>query len=68
MHFSFPVLVGFCFLLRCASLNVTFLSYHVPLTEAVAGMFLTMAGITLCVISSVDDKDAGKQDMTQAVH
>ncbi|KAM8737544.1 transmembrane protein 234 isoform 1-T1 [Acanthopagrus schlegelii] len=36
--------------------------------QAVAGMFLTMAGITLCVISSVDDKDAGKQDMTQAVH
>ncbi|XP_036927098.1 transmembrane protein 234 isoform X2 [Acanthopagrus latus] len=36
--------------------------------QAVAGMFLTMAGITLCIISSVDDKDAGKQDMTQAVH
>uniref|UniRef100_A0A671V9I5 Transmembrane protein 234 n=1 Tax=Sparus aurata TaxID=8175 RepID=A0A671V9I5_SPAAU len=36
--------------------------------QAVAGMFLTMAGITLCVISSIDDKDAGKQDMTQAVH
>ncbi|XP_073340409.1 transmembrane protein 234 [Pagrus major] len=36
--------------------------------QAVAGMFLTMAGITLCVISSIDDKDAGKHNMTQAVH
>ncbi|XP_008294492.1 transmembrane protein 234 [Stegastes partitus] len=26
--------------------------------QAVVGMFLTMAGITLCVISSVEDKDA----------
>ncbi|XP_036927103.1 transmembrane protein 234 isoform X6 [Acanthopagrus latus] len=42
--------------------------YTLSTTEAVAGMFLTMAGITLCIISSVDDKDAGKQDMTQAVH
>lgn len=30
--------------------------------EAVAGMLLTMAGITLCVISSVDD--AGPGDVT----
>lgn len=30
--------------------------------EAVAGMLLTMAGITLCVISSVDD--AGPRDVT----
>lgn len=67
MNVSFTELVGSVFL-RCAFLYVNFLAYHVPLTEAVAGMFLTMAGITLCVISSIDDKDAGKQDMTQAVH
>ncbi|XP_076605597.1 transmembrane protein 234 [Chaetodon auriga] len=36
--------------------------------QAVAGMFLTMAGITLCVISSIDDKDTEKQNMTQAGH
>lgn len=30
--------------------------------EAVAGMFLTMAGITLCVISSTDDKVLGKHE------
>lgn len=38
---------------------------HTPLldsAEAVAGMLLTMAGITLCVISSVDD--AGPGDVT----
>ncbi|XP_044023698.1 transmembrane protein 234 [Siniperca chuatsi] len=34
----------------------------------VAGMFLTMAGITLCGISSIDDKDTGTQNMTQVVH
>uniref|UniRef100_A0A7N8YCF0 Transmembrane protein 234 n=1 Tax=Mastacembelus armatus TaxID=205130 RepID=A0A7N8YCF0_9TELE len=35
--------------------------------QAVAGMFLTMAGITLCVISSTGDKDSGKQNTTQSV-
>lgn len=35
--------------------------------QAVAGMFLTMAGITLCVISSIKDKDTGKQDMTESL-
>ncbi|KAF7658729.1 hypothetical protein LDENG_00008620 [Lucifuga dentata] len=35
--------------------------------RALAGMFLTMAGIILCVISSVDDKEKSeKQNMTQA--
>ncbi|XP_034530387.1 transmembrane protein 234 [Notolabrus celidotus] len=32
--------------------------------QAVAGMFLTMAGITLCVISSIHD--TGKMNTTQA--
>ncbi|XP_071355124.1 transmembrane protein 234 [Trachinotus anak] len=36
--------------------------------QAVAGMFLTTAGITLCVISSIDNRDTGKQDMAQTVH
>ncbi|CAK6971470.1 Hypothetical predicted protein [Scomber scombrus] len=34
--------------------------------QAVAGMFLTMVGITLCVISSMEDP--GKQNMNQTVH
>lgn len=34
--------------------------------EAVAGMFLTMAGITLCVISSMDDGRNG--EVTQTGH
>ncbi|KAM9355646.1 transmembrane protein 234 isoform 1-T1 [Pholidichthys leucotaenia] len=33
--------------------------------KAVLGMFLTMAGITLCIISSMDDKDTVKQNVTQ---
>ncbi|XP_074548171.1 transmembrane protein 234 [Halichoeres trimaculatus] len=33
--------------------------------QAVVGMFLTMAGITLCVISSIDD--TRKQEMTRTV-
>ncbi|XP_017269465.1 transmembrane protein 234 [Kryptolebias marmoratus] len=32
--------------------------------QAVAGMFLTMAGITLCVISSMNDGGAEKQNPT----
>ncbi|XP_022607006.1 transmembrane protein 234 isoform X1 [Seriola dumerili] len=36
--------------------------------QAVVGMFLTMAGITLCVISSIDNQDTGKRDMAQPVH
>lgn len=36
--------------------------------KAVVGMFLTMAGITLCVISATDDKDTGKQSMSQPAH
>nr|XP_019940197.1 PREDICTED: transmembrane protein 234 [Paralichthys olivaceus] len=35
--------------------------------QGVAGMFLTMAGITMCVISSIEDKDAGQQNITQSV-
>ncbi|KAM4625863.1 transmembrane protein 234 [Polymixia lowei] len=35
--------------------------------RAVGGMFLTMVGITLCVISSITDKeDTGQQNTTQA--
>ncbi|KAG7509728.1 hypothetical protein JOB18_003091 [Solea senegalensis] len=36
--------------------------------SAVAGMFLTMAGVTLCIISSITDNDnTGMQNMTQSV-
>lgn len=37
-------------------------------TEAVMGMFLTMAGITLCVISSIDEQDPRQQNATQFIH
>ncbi|KAF7201668.1 transmembrane protein 234 [Nothobranchius furzeri] len=32
--------------------------------QAVVGMFLTMAGITLCIISSISDDDTEKQNTT----
>ncbi|XP_013870723.1 transmembrane protein 234 [Austrofundulus limnaeus] len=32
--------------------------------QAVAGMFLTMAGITLCIISSLNDGDTQKRNTT----
>lgn len=51
--------------IRIASLpSLSYIQHHTLLdsAEAVAGMFLTMAGITLCVISSVDD--AGPGDVT----
>lgn len=62
-------------LLSVCCVHITFLDYmffHIlPHTspdsaEAVAGMFLTMAGITLCVISSMDDGRNG--EVTQAGH
>ncbi|KAM8917544.1 transmembrane protein 234 [Spinachia spinachia] len=34
--------------------------------QAVAGMFLTMAGISLCVLSSLDDTHTEMQNITQA--
>ncbi|XP_034015206.1 transmembrane protein 234 [Thalassophryne amazonica] len=35
--------------------------------QAVFGMFLTMMGIMLCIVSSMDDKETGKQNLTQTV-
>uniref|UniRef100_A0A1A8HF90 Transmembrane protein 234 n=1 Tax=Nothobranchius korthausae TaxID=1143690 RepID=A0A1A8HF90_9TELE len=32
--------------------------------QALVGMFLTMAGITLCIISSISDNDTEKQNTT----
>ncbi|XP_062413253.1 transmembrane protein 234 [Pungitius pungitius] len=36
--------------------------------QAVAGMFLTVAGISLCVLSSIDDTNTEMQNITQAAH
>lgn len=36
--------------------------------EAVVGMVLTMVGITLCVISSIDEQDPREQNVTQIIH
>lgn len=40
--------------------NFNFHSFHSFSAEAVVGMFLTMAGITLCVMSSIDKQDAAQ--------
>ncbi|XP_029688689.1 transmembrane protein 234 isoform X2 [Takifugu rubripes] len=36
--------------------------------KAVVGMVLTMVGITLCVISSIDEQDPREQNVTQIIH
>lgn len=73
-----PVLKKYC---TGGVLNFNICNFTVTLTilislpthlsaEAVVGMFLTMAGITLCIISSIDDtgRDTGNQNMTQPVY
>ncbi|XP_070698405.1 transmembrane protein 234 [Pempheris klunzingeri] len=66
LSLAVPVANSLTFL--CTLLTGKLLGEEFGGKQAVAGMFLTMAGITLCVISSIDDTDAGKQNTTQAVH
>ncbi|XP_028995559.1 transmembrane protein 234 [Betta splendens] len=61
-----PVANSLTFL--CTLLTGKLLGEEIGGKQAVAGMFLTMAGITLCVISTTDEKLIGKQNVTQPVH
>ncbi|XP_074516898.1 transmembrane protein 234 isoform X1 [Sebastes fasciatus] len=63
LSLAVPVANSLTFL--CTLLTGKLLGEEFGGKQAVAGMFLTMAGITLCVISSIDGKDAEKQNMTQ---
>ncbi|CAJ1073458.1 transmembrane protein 234 [Xyrichtys novacula] len=62
LSFAVPVANSLTFL--CTLLTGKLLGEEFGGKQAVAGMFLTMAGITLCVISSIDDTE--KQKTTQA--
>ncbi|XP_019115914.1 transmembrane protein 234 [Larimichthys crocea] len=66
LSLAVPVANSLTFL--CTLLTGKLLGEEFGGKHAVAGMFLTMTGITLCVISSIDDKDAGQQNTTQTVH
>ncbi|CAB1446039.1 unnamed protein product [Pleuronectes platessa] len=66
LSFVVPVANSLTFL--CTLLTGKLLGEEFGGKQAVAGMFLTMAGITLCVISSIEDKDAGQQNINQSVH
>ncbi|XP_060938883.1 transmembrane protein 234 [Limanda limanda] len=66
LSFVVPVANSLTFL--CTLLTGKLLGEEFGGKQAVAGMFLTMAGITMCVISSIEDKDAGQQNITQSVH
>ncbi|GLD67782.1 transmembrane protein 234 [Lates japonicus] len=66
LSFAVPVANSLTFL--CTLLTGKLLGEEFGGKEAVAGMFLTLAGVTLCVISSIDDQDTGKPNMTQPVH
>ncbi|XP_029901139.1 transmembrane protein 234 [Myripristis murdjan] len=67
LSLAVPVANSLTFL--CTLLTGRLLGEEFGGARAVAGMFLTMAGITLCVISSVDNKVSPlKQNTTQAAH
>ncbi|GAA6213445.1 transmembrane protein 234 [Lates japonicus] len=66
LSFAVPVANSLTFL--CTLLTGKLLGEEFGGKEAVAGMFLTLAGVTLCVISSIDDQNTGKPNMTQPVH
>ncbi|XP_062252817.1 transmembrane protein 234 [Platichthys flesus] len=66
LSFVVPVANSLTFL--CTLLTGKLLGEEFGGKQAVAGMFLTMAGITLCVISSIEDKDTGQQNINQSVH
>lgn len=67
---SFAVPVANSLTLLCTLLTGKFLGEEIGGKQAVVGMFLIMAGITLCIISSIDDidRDTGNQNLTQPVY
>lgn len=66
LSLAVPVANSLTFL--CTLLTGKLLGEEFGGKQAVVGMFLTMTGVTLCVLSSIDDKDTGRQNMTQALH
>ncbi|XP_034714994.1 transmembrane protein 234 [Etheostoma cragini] len=66
LSLAVPVANSLTFL--CTLLTGKLLGEEFGGRQAVAGMLLTMAGITLCVISSMDGEDTGKHNTTQAAH
>ncbi|XP_030614983.1 transmembrane protein 234 [Archocentrus centrarchus] len=67
---SFAVPVANSLTLLCTLLTGKFLGEEFGGKQAVIGMFLTMAGITLCFISSIDDtdRDTENQNTIEPVH
>lgn len=63
LSFAVPVANSLTFV--CTLLTGKLLGEEFGGKQAVVGMFLTMAGITLCVISSIDDTQ--KQEVTRTV-
>lgn len=63
LSLAVPVANSLTFL--CTLLTGKLLGEEFGGKRAVAGMFLTMAGITLCVISSIDGKDTGGHNESQ---
>lgn len=64
---SFAVPVANSLTLLCTLLTGKFLGEEIGGKQAVVGM---LAGITLCIISSIDDidRDTGNQNLTQPVY
>uniref|UniRef100_H3DIR9 Transmembrane protein 234 n=1 Tax=Tetraodon nigroviridis TaxID=99883 RepID=H3DIR9_TETNG len=62
LSFAVPVANALSFL--CTLLTGKLLGEEFGGKKAVVGMFLTMAGITLCVISSIDEQDSRQQNAT----
>ncbi|XP_008307102.1 transmembrane protein 234 [Cynoglossus semilaevis] len=65
LSFVVPVANSLTFL--CTLLTGKILGEEFGGKRAVAGMFLTMAGVTLCVISSISDNDSDNQSLTRPV-
>ncbi|KAM3594876.1 uncharacterized protein V6R79_015272 [Siganus canaliculatus] len=66
LSLAVPVTNSLTFL--CTLLTGRLLGEQFGGKQAIAGMCLTVAGITLCIISSTDDNDPAKQNMTHVVH
>ncbi|KAM4724065.1 transmembrane protein 234 [Anableps anableps] len=63
LSLAVPVANSLTFL--CTLLTGKLLGEEFGGKRAVVGMFVTMAGITLCVISSIEGKDADRQNVSQ---
>ncbi|XP_059208601.1 transmembrane protein 234 [Centropristis striata] len=64
MSLAVPVANSLSFL--CTLVTGKLLGEKIGGKRAVLGMFLTMSGITLCVISSINDTETKNQSLSQA--